>query len=152
MAWLVRGLPFELLQRQAQRLAHFADGAADAVGRERCGQADRLVADVLVDSQHQLLSDLEREVEIDVWNGGQLFIEEAAKEEVVRDRVDVGEADQVTDDRSDGRTTTTTGWPVVRRPFTSSATRPGCLCPPRLQQLGRLRLEHTARPLGWVGR
>ena len=60
-----------------------------------------LVAVPLRDGDDQLLADVAREVEVDVRDRGQLVVEEAPERELVRDRIDVREAGQVTDDRAD---------------------------------------------------
>ena len=49
----------------------------------------------------QLLADVAREVEVDVGDGVELAVEEAAEREAGRDRVDVREPGQVADERAD---------------------------------------------------
>ena len=56
-----------------------------------------------MDPRDQPLADVAREVEVDVGRLGDLVVEEAAEEEPGLDRVDVGEAGQVADDRGDAR-------------------------------------------------
>src|SRR3989304_9950 len=85
--------PVQLGGGQAQRLAHLADGAADAVGGERGHQPHVLAAEVLVDAKDQLLPDVAGEVEGDLRHRGHLLVEEASQEEVVGDGVDVREPD-----------------------------------------------------------
>ena len=50
-------------------------------------------------ARDQDLADVAREVEVDVRQRGQLLVEEAPEEQLVRDRVDVREAGEVADDR-----------------------------------------------------
>ena len=93
--------PFELGVRQPERLAHVADRAARAVGREARDERRVLVPVALGDPDDELLADVAREVEVDVGHRRELLVEEAAEREVVLDRVDVREAGQVADDRAD---------------------------------------------------
>ena len=60
-----------------------------------------LAAVPLGDADDQLLADVAREVEVDVGDRGELAVEEAADRQIGLDRVDVGEAGQVADDRAD---------------------------------------------------
>ena len=62
-----------------------------------------LAAVALGDGDDQLLADVAREVEVDVGHRDDLVVQEAAEREVRLDRVDVGEAGQVADDRADAR-------------------------------------------------
>ena len=52
-----------------------------------------------VDPEDQLFPDVPWEVEVDVRDALHGFVQEAAQEEVRLDGIDVGEADQVADDR-----------------------------------------------------
>ena len=63
----------------------------------------------LVDPFDQTLADLARKVEIDVRDGAHLVVDEPAKHQVVCQRIDVGESDQVTDDRADGGPSSASG-------------------------------------------
>src|SRR4051794_37063373 len=56
---------------------------------------------LVVDAGDQDLADVAGEIEVDVRQRLPFVVEEAAGEEVLLDRVDVGEAGQVTDDRAD---------------------------------------------------
>ena len=94
--------PVQLALGDAERLADVADGAAQLVRGEAGDERGVLAAELLVHAQDELLADVAREVEVDVRDGGDLVAEEAAEEEVVLDRVDVREADQVAEDRADG--------------------------------------------------
>jgi len=49
----------------------------------------------------QFCPDIAGEVEVDIGQGGDLLVEEPAEEKLVADRVDVGEAGEVTDDLAD---------------------------------------------------
>ena len=95
------GEPLELRLRQPERLADVADRAARAVGGEARDERRVLVAVPLGDGDDQLLADVAREVEVDVRNRGHLVVEEAPERELVRNRIDVREPGQVTDDRAD---------------------------------------------------
>ncbi len=68
-----------------------------------------LAAVLLGDADDQLLADVAREVEVDVGHRRQLAVEEATERELVRDRVDVRETGQVTDERPDRRAATAPG-------------------------------------------
>src|SRR6185295_9664146 len=89
------GEAVQLALGDAKRLAHIADGAAQLVRGEAGDKSGVLVTKVLVDAQDELLADIAREVEIDIGHGADLIAEEAPEEEVVLDRIDVREADQV---------------------------------------------------------
>ena len=65
-----------------------------------------LAAVLLGDADDELLADVAREVEVDVGHRRQLAVEEATERELVRDRVDVRETGQVTDERPDRRAAT----------------------------------------------
>ena len=93
--------PFELAERQSERLAHVADRAARVVGREARDERRVLAAVALADRDDQLLADVAREVEVDVRYRGELAVDEAAEREPGPHRVDVREAGQVADDRAD---------------------------------------------------
>ncbi len=100
------GHALDLPRRQPQRLAELADRAAGPVRRERRHQRRAVVAVALVDPRDQLLPDVAREVEVDVGQRGQLLVQEAADQQVVGDRIDVGQAGQEADDRRDARAAT----------------------------------------------
>ncbi len=93
--------PFELGERQAERLAEVADRPARVVRRERGDERGVLVPVALCDRDDQLLADVAREVEVDIRSRGKLPVEEAPEREVGLDRIDVREAGQVADDRAD---------------------------------------------------
>ena len=97
------GDPLELAGRQPEHLAQLADRPARAERRERRDERRAVAPVAVVDPRDQHLADVAREVEVDVRQRGQLLVEEAAEEEVVRDRVDVREAGEVADDRGHGR-------------------------------------------------
>src|SRR6478752_2190666 len=117
------GDSLELCLRQPERLADVADGTARAIGGEARDERCMLVAVALRDGDDQLLADVAREVEVDVRNRGELVVEEAPEREVVRNRVDMREPGEITDDRAD-------------RAAASSAGRqeaPGGIAPTHLQ-------------------
>ena len=114
--------PLEVGVRQAERLADVADRAARAVRRERRDERRVLGAVALDDADDELLPDVAREVEVDVGDGRELAVEEAAEREVVRDRIDVREAGEVTDERADRRAA-----PAARRQDVAHRARPAHL-------------------------
>src|SRR5439155_1962484 len=81
--------------------ADVPDRAARAVGGEAWDERGMLLPVTLDDADDELLADVAREVEIDVGHRRELAVEEAAKREVVLDRVDVREAGQVANERAD---------------------------------------------------
>ena len=83
------GQALELGERQAERLAEVADRAAGVVGREAGDERRMLGAVALDDGDDQLLSDVAREVEIDVGDAGHLPVQKASEREAGGDRVDV---------------------------------------------------------------
>src|SRR5207342_697321 len=89
--------PLELGEREAERLAHVANRAAGPVRREARDERRVLAPVALGDGDDQLLPDVPREVEVDVRDGGKLAVQETSDRELVRDRVDVREAGEVTD-------------------------------------------------------
>ena len=76
--------PLDLARGQAERLAELADRAARAVGGEGGDERRALVAVVLGDARDQPLADIAREVDVDVRQRGDVFVQEAADREVVR--------------------------------------------------------------------
>ena len=120
------GEALDFAERQSQRLAEVADGAARLVGGEGGDQRRALRPVALVDPRDQLLADVPREIEIDVRDLGELLVQETAQEEVVLDRVDVREARQVADERADAGAAT---------------------APRRQQPPGGLRATHLRRHL-----
>ena len=82
----------DLPSRQAERSAKVADCAARLVGREGGDQRRSLDAVALVDPRDQLLTNVAREVEIDVRQLGDLLAQETAKKEPVGDRIYMREA------------------------------------------------------------
>ena len=97
------GRPLDLSRRQPERLAEVADRALRPVGREGGDQRRAIGTVALVDPRDQPLADVAREVEVDVRRLGDLLVQEAPEEQARLDRIDVGEAGQVTDDRADAR-------------------------------------------------
>src|SRR5437762_1902659 len=74
-----------------------------------------LAAVALGDGDDQLLADVAREVEVDVRDGGELFVQEAADRQVRLDGVDVREPGQVADERADARASSASGRKDVTR-------------------------------------
>ena len=91
----------DLLRPQPQRLAEVTHDPARAIGGEGGDQGRAVGAVDLVHARDQHLADVTREVEVDVRHRLDFVVEEAAGEEAVGDRVDVGEAGEVADDRAD---------------------------------------------------
>ena len=91
------GQAVELDRGQAQRLAQVADRASDPVAGDGGDQRRAVPPPALVHALDQPLPDVPGEVEVDVGKAVHLLVEEAAEEEPVADRVDVGEPDQVAD-------------------------------------------------------
>ena len=83
--------------------------AARLERRERGDQRRPLAPVALVDARDQDLADVAREVEVDVRQRGQLLVQEAAEEQLVRHRVDVREAGEVADDRGHRRAAAAAG-------------------------------------------
>ena len=93
----------QLRLRQAQRLAHVADGGAHLVADDLAHQRRMVGSELAVHAQDQRLPDVAREVEVDVRHRRPLFVEEAPEEEAVAQGVDVREADEIADERADRR-------------------------------------------------
>jgi hypothetical protein len=71
--------PFEVGERQPERLADVADRAARAVRRERRDERGVLAPVLLGHADDQLLADVAGEVEVDVRHRRQLVVQEAAE-------------------------------------------------------------------------
>ncbi len=91
--------PFQLGERQPERLADVANRTTAAIARERRDERGVLTAVALGDAHDQLLSDVTRKVEVDVGHGDHLVVDEATERQAGRDGIDVREACQVADDR-----------------------------------------------------
>src|SRR5213078_4024663 len=76
------------------------------------------------------------EVEVDVGRLGDLLVEEAAEEQPAANRVDVGEAREVADDRADARATAPT-----RRQEHPRRVRPANLAGHRAAELEQVVME-----------
>ena len=90
--------------RQPQRFADVPDGAGVAVLDEGADHRRALGRVGLEDVAEHLVARLAAEVEVDVGYVAEraVFAEEALDREVVLDRVDAGESEQVADQRADG--------------------------------------------------
>ena len=85
--------------REAERVANLADGGARPV-RDEVAHHPRVLGPVgLVDVLDDLLPALGREVDVDVRIRRPAFVDEALEEQVVADRVDAGDAQDVGHDR-----------------------------------------------------
>ena len=69
----------------------------------------------LGDRDDQLLADVAWEVEVDVRHRRKLVVQEPSQREVVCDRIDVGEAGEVADDRADRAAASAPWWQEVSR-------------------------------------
>src|SRR5689334_5380484 len=58
----------------------------------------------------QLLANVACEIKVYVGNRLQIFVEKAAEEQPIADRIDVAQPDQIADDRADRRTSTSSRW------------------------------------------
>ncbi len=83
--------PLELRERKPERLAHVADRATRAVGREARDERGVLAPVALGDADDELLADVAREVEVDVRDGCELAVQEAPERELVGDGIDMRE-------------------------------------------------------------
>ena len=126
----------ELARRQPEHLAELADRAARPERRERGDQRRALAPVAVVDARDQDLADVAREVEVDVRQRGQLLVEEAPEEQVVRDRVDVREAGEVADDRGHRRAA-----PAPRRQQRARRVGPAHLHRDLARELQQLAVE-----------
>ena len=88
---------------KAQRLADLAHCAARAVMDHRRGNARAPPRVAAIDILHHLLAPFVFEIDIDVGRLAAFFGEKAGEEEVVRDRIDRGDFEQVADERIGGR-------------------------------------------------
>ena len=95
------GDQFDFTERQIERLADFAHRRAQPVRRERAHQTGMLGAIARVDAADQLFANLAREIEIDVRHGRERLVQKAAEEQLVGDGIDVGQAEEIADDRRD---------------------------------------------------
>jgi len=81
--------PLELGEREPERLADVADGAAAPVGRERRHERGVAPAVALGDGDEELLADVAREVEVDVGHRDHLVVEEPPERKIGLDRIDM---------------------------------------------------------------
>ena len=124
--------PFQLGERQSERLADVADRAAAAIARKRRDERRVLAAVALGDAHDQLLADVARKVEVDVGHGDHLVVDEAAERQARCDGIDVREAGQVADDRADAGAAAAPRWQRV----------PGTAGPAHLERALAGELEH----------
>ena len=93
------GDQLDFAERQVERLADLADGRSQSIRGEGADEPRVFGAIARVHTADQLLTDLAREIEIDVGHRSERLVQEPAKEELVGDRIDVGQAEEITDDR-----------------------------------------------------
>ena len=84
---------------QAQRLAHFAHGAAGAVMDHRRGNPGALAAIAAIDVLDHFLAPLMLEIDVDVGRLVALFGQEAREQQLFAHRIDRGDPQQVADQR-----------------------------------------------------
>ena len=87
---------------QVECFADFAHGRAQPIGGERTHEPNVLGAVARVDTADQLLANLAGEIEIDVRHRREGLVQKAAEEELVRDRIDVRQAEEIADNGRDG--------------------------------------------------
>ena len=85
--------------RQAEDLADLADGGAAAIGDHGRGDAGAVAAVVLVDVLDHLLAPLVLEIDVDVGRLVAIRGDEALEQEAACARIDLGDAEAVTDRR-----------------------------------------------------
>ena len=91
----------DALRREAERLGHLAHGRACPVGDDRADHRRVIGAVAFVEVLDHLLAAVDVEVDVDVGQRPRL-VDEALEEELVRDRVDLGDAEAVGHDRVAG--------------------------------------------------
>src|SRR5438876_4477113 len=91
----------DLAQGQVECLADFAHGRPQSIRGEGTHEARMLGAIACVHAADQLLTDLAREIEIDVWHRRERLVQKTAQKELVGDRVDMRQAEEIADDRGD---------------------------------------------------
>src|SRR3989441_5986159 len=91
----------DLAQWQVECLADFAHSRPQAVGWERAHEARMLGAIACVHAADQLLTDLAREIEIDVGHRRERLVQKATQKQPVGDRIDMGQAEEIADDGGD---------------------------------------------------
>ena len=89
----------ELTRGQAEGLAELADRATRTKRRGRSDERGTVVPVDLRDSGDQRGADVAGEVDVDVGQARDVFVQEAADRQVVLDRVDMRQTGQVADDR-----------------------------------------------------
>src|SRR6186997_2803002 len=105
----------ELRVRKAEGLADVADRAAGAIRRERGDERCVLATVAFGDGDDQLLPDVTWEVEVDVRDRVELAVEETSERKLGADRIHVGEAGEVTDERAHRGAAPTAGRQRVTR-------------------------------------
>ena len=92
------GQPVDGLLLEAERLAHLTDGGPLAIGDHVAHHPGALRSVFLEDVLDHLLPMRGGEIDVDVRGHLHVLVQEALEEQVVRDRVDAGDAEQVGDD------------------------------------------------------
>src|SRR5467141_1365242 len=93
------GNELDFAQRQVERFADLADSRPQSIRGKGADEPRVLGAIARVHAADQLLADLAREIEIDVGHRCERLVQEPAEEELVGDWIDVGQAEEITDDR-----------------------------------------------------
>ena len=91
------------LRRVTQRTGHVSHGAARLVGHDVADHGRVLTAIELVDVFHHLVAPFGVEVDVDVGHGVRLVAEEALEEQVMAQRIDRRDLQQIGHQRIGGR-------------------------------------------------
>src|SRR5699024_6631634 len=92
------------------------------------------------------LADFTREIEIDIRDRGELLVQEASDIEIVPERIDRRETDQVADDRTDRRAAATPRWQEYTRTRRLAATNLGGDSPGEIEQVA-IEQEETGETM-----
>ena len=95
------GQPIDPLERKAERLRHLAHGIAGSIRDDRADHGGVIGAVLVVQVLDHLLAPVDVEVDVDVGQRARL-VDEALEEELVLDRVDLGDPQAVGHDRVAG--------------------------------------------------
>ena len=118
------GESFDIGCGQGQGLAELADRHARAKRRERGDESGVICAVAANDLGDEAFADVAGEVQVDVRRRCHVAVEKPAEEQAVSHRIDVGEAGQVADDRSDRRSAPT----ARREPPSRRSSRTAGVC------------------------
>ena len=91
----------DFAERQVEGLADFADRRPQSIRGEGADEPRVLGAISRVHAADQLLADLAWEIEIDIGDRSERLVKEASQKELIGDRVDVGQAQEIAHDGGD---------------------------------------------------